>query len=244
MSDDLIQDDVYESSDLENEGDKELSDQELSEMSSVGEKVEGEVEETEEPIEAPPPGDPFTNALAQTLQQQAPVNPQEQLATEYQPEYSPYGGSPADPYQENSELDYSEQEILSQAAQVGTMGKEGFNQSVAFVKDQLDDPQFCREIIRMGKGDPAQIAKLLYQTGKIARQKAVDEQVLKDNRLTARAIANPINQPGTMNQSGRNRPNPFAKRDFSNMTMGEASKLLEQAHKAGPDAVAKLIGEA
>jgi len=28
------------------------------------------------------------------------------------------------------------------------------------------------------------------------------------------------------------------------MTMEEFSKVLEEAHKAGPDAVAKLIGEA
>ena len=237
---DLIDNDPYEEADLP--GEEEVSDQELSEMESVEEVIE------DEEIEATPPQGghlSLSEALAQTLSERTPANPEEQsVPSQEYGQYDPYSGSPADPYQENNELDYSEQEILSQATQAGMMGREDFNQNVAFAKDRLDDPQFCREIIRMGRGNPVQIAKLLYQSGQVARQKAVDEQVLKDNRSLARAISNPINQPGTMNQSGRNRPNPYAKRDFSSLTMAEASVLLKQAHEAGPEALAKLIGEA
>jgi len=65
-----------------------------------------------------------------------------------------------------------------------------------------------------------------------------------DKRATADAIANPVNQPGTMNQPGRSRPNPHAKKDFSQLTQAEAEVILKQAHEQGPDAVARLIGEA
>jgi len=97
----------------------------------------------------------------------------------------------------------------------------------------LENPEIQQALMK----DPATAYTRAYELGTKLRGTL-------DKQATANAVANPVSQPGTMNQPGRSRPNPHAKRDLSNMTMEEASRVLEEAHKAGPDAVAKLIGEA